>query len=163
MIIFCFLFSVSFSEIKKINSHSLYSKTSNIPDNYFLLLKFFFGIIFGFQKKKTEIKIFWIFICFIFSAFVSYKYFFFLPYKNQLLMKLIFIKNISLTYTMFLLCILYLLKNSNFNGGLFLFLIGEITIIIFFYYFSLNHPAINFTLLQPYQINTPSRIIFNEN
>ena len=53
MFIFCFLFSVSFSEIKKINSHSLYSKTSNIPDNYFLLLKFFYGIIFFFYKKKT--------------------------------------------------------------------------------------------------------------
>ena len=58
MFIFCFLFSVSFSEIKKINSHSLYSKTSNIPDNYFLLLKFFYGIIFGFQKKKQKLKFF---------------------------------------------------------------------------------------------------------
>ena len=154
---------MSFSDIRRLNSHSLYAKTSNTPDNYLLLLKFFIGCIFGFQKHKTEINIFWIFIFLILSSYVTYKYFFFKPYSNSLIMKLIFIEISSLNYSLLILCFLYLIKESNFNGGIILFFIGEFTIILYFYFLKLEHPELNLTLLQPYQINSPDLFLMKLN
>ena len=70
-------------------------------------------------------------------------------------MKLIFIEILSLNYSLLILLFLYLIKGNNFNGGIILFFIGEFTIIMYFSYLKLEHPELNLTLLQPYQINTP--------
>jgi len=70
-------------------------------------------------------------------------------------MKLIFIEILSLNYSLLILLFLYLIKGNNFNGGIILFFIGEFIIIMYFSYLKLEHPELNLTLLQPYQINTP--------
>ena len=124
------LFNIyTFSDIRK-NSFSCTSKKSNEADLSLILLKIYIVAEDAFYAREGyDFSVILISSALVF--FVAYNYFYYRPFYNKTIMTiyLCLISVLSFSYLCLIAC--YLLRNSNFNGGIGLFFCGSLMIVMF--------------------------------
>ena len=119
----------TFSDIRR-NSFSCTSKKSNEADLSLILLKIYVvaeDAIYARNGYDFSVILISTALCF----FVAYNYFYYRPFYNKTIMTIYLCLISVLAYSYFCLIACYLLRNSNFNGGIGLFFCGSLMIVLF--------------------------------
>lgn len=129
------------------NEDSYTSKKTNIPEIYLYMYKLTLVVSNSFGDDYFDIFLLSFF--FIFSLIVFYEFFIILPFKNNIFNKLYSCFMCIIIYTNFILIVLYFLRDSSFDGGIMLFIIGSIFILMFFYFYEIEEININTLNINP--------------
>ena len=142
----------TFSDIRK-NSFSCTSKKSNEADLSLILLKIyvvFEDVIYAREGYDFSVILISAALCF----FVAYNYFYYRPFYNKTIMTIYLCLISVLAYSYLCLIACYLLRNSNFDGGIGLFLCGSIMIVIFLIGNSVKMVDYSLVIMLPLAIKT---------
>ena len=142
----------TFSDIRK-NSFSCTSKKSNEADLSLILLKIYVvaeDAIYAREGYDFSVILISAALCF----FVAYNYFYYRPFYNKTIMTIYLCLISVLAYSYLCLIACYLLRNSNFNGGIGLFFCGSIMIVIFLIGNSVKMVDYGLVIMLPLAIKT---------
>ena len=142
----------TFSDIRK-NSFSCTSKKSNEADLSLILLKIYVvaeDAIYAREGYDFSVILISAAICF----FVAYNYFYYRPFYNKTIMTIYLCLISVLAYSYLCLIACYLLRNSNFDGGIGLFFCGSLMIIIFLIGSSVKMVDYGLVIMIPLAIKT---------
>ena len=119
----------TFSDIRK-NSFSCTAKKSNEADLSLILLKIYVVVEDAiYARKGYDFSV--ILISAALCFFVAYNYFYYRPFYNKTIMTIYLCLISVLAYSYLCLIACYLLRNSEFDGGIGLFFCGSLMIVIF--------------------------------
>ena len=142
----------TFSDIRK-NSFSCTSKKSNEADLSLILLKIYVvaeDAIYAREGYDFSVILISAAICF----FVAYNYFYYRPFYNKTIMTIYLCLISVLAYSYLCLIACYLLRNSNFDGGIGLFFCGSLMIVLFLIGSSVKMVDYGLVIMIPLAIKT---------
>ena len=127
-----------------VEKNDLFKKSDSYYDIIFFLNKIIIIISFLLNQGKSNSNWGIIILIFIITGINTYTVFVYKPYENKFLLMLHKFSSICLFWITCSLIMSIIFNNWNFDGGLYLFFLGIILLIIYFFYKSKNEEILQF-------------------